>query len=116
MRIILLKFILCIIVIAIGGGCIFYVLKNNHDARQLATPEQLTEIAKQPPCAAEAFKEALEPDPYGYQPGPLNLREAKKIASDCIERNEMIEMRQARENEIKLLYEEQVEALRRIGQ
>lgn len=68
MRIILLKFILCMIVIAIGGGCIFYVLKNNHDARQLATPEQLTEIAKQPPAQQKHLRRLLSLIPMVISP------------------------------------------------
>lgn len=67
MRIILLKFALCMIVIAIGG-CIFYVLKNNHDARQLATPEQLTDIAKQTPAQQKHLRRLLSLIPMVISP------------------------------------------------
>ncbi len=46
--------------------------------QQPATPEQLTEILQETPCAAEAFQETLN-----YQHEPLSLGKANKIASEC---------------------------------
>ena len=43
-------------------------------AQQPATPEQLTEILQETPCAAEAFQETLN-----YQSEPLTLGKANKI-------------------------------------
>lgn len=50
-------------------------------AEQPATPEQLTEILQETPCAEEIFQETLN-----YQSEPLTLGKANKIASECRKR------------------------------
>ncbi|EFD0674745.1 hypothetical protein DFZ84_19390 [Escherichia coli] len=63
------------------------------------------------PCAAEAFKEAIKSDTSDYQPEPLSLGKAKKLASACRERNEMAEVKRVRENERNKIREKQLQAL-----
>ncbi len=75
-------------------------------AQQPATPEQLTEILQETPCAAEAFQETLN-----YQSEPLTLGKANKIASECRKRNEMAEVKRVRENERNKIREKQIQAL-----
>ncbi|EFN8392445.1 hypothetical protein EB653_19060 [Escherichia coli] len=81
----------------------FYIV---YLAQQPATPEQLTEITQDTPCAAEAFKEAIN-----YQSEPLTLSKANKIASECRKRNEMAEALRVRENERNKIREKQLQAL-----
>lgn len=86
----------------------FYIV---YLAQQPATPEQLTEITQDIPCAAEAFKEAIKSDTSDYQPEPLSLGKAKELASACRERNEMAEVKRVRENERNKIREKQIQAL-----
>lgn len=86
----------------------FYIV---YLAQQPATPEQLTEITQDTPCAAEAFKEAIKSDTSDYQPEPLSLGKAKELASACRERNEMAEVKRVRENERNKIREKQLQAL-----
>ncbi|MDF0404221.1 hypothetical protein MYL32_26820 [Escherichia coli] len=83
-----------------GASLIVYL------AQQPATPEQLTEILQETPCAAEAFQETLN-----YQSEPLTLGKANKIASECRKRNEMAEVKRVRENERNKIREKQIQAL-----
>lgn len=111
MRIILLKFALCMIVIAIGGGCLFYVFKNDYLERQPSTPEQLTAIAQDTPCAADAFQQALQYDEYGFRTEVLSLRNARKLAERCSEKEEEEYIQRKKESEQKEFREKQLNAL-----
>ncbi|EJA1198424.1 hypothetical protein LZD40_004644 [Escherichia coli] len=84
---------------------------NDYLEQQPATPEQLTEIAQDIPCAAEAFKEAIKSDSSDYHPEPLSFGKAKELASACRERNEMAEVKRVRENERNKIREKQIQAL-----
>ncbi len=78
MKSIYLKSVLAFIFVGVMAMivCIpFYIV---YLAQQPATPEQLTEILQETPCAAEAFQETLN-----YQSEPLTLGKANKIASEC---------------------------------
>ncbi|VTM94415.1 Uncharacterised protein [Raoultella planticola] len=46
MKEIFLKFIICMVVIGVAGGFLFYMAKNDYRERQPATPEQLTAMHK----------------------------------------------------------------------
>lgn len=92
MKSIYLKSVLAFIFVGVMAMivCIpFYIV---YLAQQPATPEQLTEILQETPCAAEAFQETLN-----YQSEPLTLGKANKIASECRKRNEMAEVKRVRE-------------------
>ncbi|HBN5023947.1 TPA: hypothetical protein L2535_004272 [Escherichia coli O25b:H4-ST131] len=102
MKSIYLKSVLAFIFVGVMAMivCIpFYIV---YLAQQPATPEQLTEILQETPCAAEAFQETLN-----YQSEPLTLGKANKIASECRKRNEMAEVKRER-NKIR---EKQIQAL-----
>ena len=82
----------------------FYIV---YLAQQPATPEQLTEITQDTPCAAEAFKEAIN-----YRSEPLTLSKAKiKLHQNVEKRNEMAEALRVRENERNKIREKQLQAL-----
>ena len=111
MKSIYLKSVLAFIFVGVMAMivCIpFYIV---YLAQQPATPEQLTEITQDIPCAAEAFKEAIKSDTSDYQPEPLSLGKAKELASACRERNEMAEVKRVRENERNKIREKQLQAL-----
>ncbi|HFU3530503.1 TPA: hypothetical protein ACGQRL_004905 [Escherichia coli] len=106
MKSIYLKSVLAFIFVGVMAMivCIpFYIV---YLAQQPATPEQLTEILQETPCAAEAFQETLN-----YQSEPLTLGKANKIASECRKRNEMSEVKRVRENERNKIREKQIQAL-----
>jgi hypothetical protein len=115
MKEIFLKFIICMVVIGVAGGFLFYMAKNDYRERQPATPEQLTAIAQDIPCAADAFRQALQADAYGYRTEVLSIRNARKLAEDCSERERQMEEKNARENEMNKVRKMQFEALKNKG-
>ncbi|EEQ6057705.1 TPA: hypothetical protein ACGCQD_005301 [Escherichia coli] len=106
MKSIYLKYVLSFIVVGVGAMFICGLLYNDYLEQQPATPEQLTEILQETPCAAEAFQETLN-----YQSESLTIGKANKIASECRKRNEMAEARRVRENERNKIREKQLQAL-----
>lgn len=106
MKSIYLKYFLSFVSVGVGAMFICGLLYNDYLGQQPATPEQLTEILQETPCAAEAFQETLN-----YQSEPLTLGKANKIASECRKRNEMEEARRVRENELNKIREKQLQAL-----
>ncbi|EIK7925619.1 hypothetical protein K5Z45_004037 [Escherichia coli] len=111
MKSIYLKYFLSFVFFGVMAMLICGLFYNDYLEQQPATPEQLTEIAQDTPCAAEAFKEAIKSDASDYQPEPLSLGKANKIASECRKRNEMAEARRVRENERNKIREKQLQAL-----
>ncbi|HBC3193251.1 TPA: hypothetical protein KC775_005063 [Escherichia coli O146] len=106
MKSIYLKYFLSFVSVGVGAMFICGLLYNDYLGQQPATPEQLTEILQETPCAAGAFQETLN-----YQSEPLTLGKANKIASECRKRNEMEEARRVRENELNKIREKQLQAL-----
>ncbi|EOM8825277.1 hypothetical protein ACNCVX_004035 [Escherichia coli] len=106
MKSIYLKYFLSFVFVGVMAMLICGLFYNDYLEQQPATPEQLTEITQDTPCAAEAFQEILN-----YQSEPLTLGKANKIASECRKRNEMEEARRLRENERNKIREKQLQAL-----
>ncbi|EOK6751459.1 hypothetical protein AABV84_RS21335 [Escherichia coli] len=106
MKSIYLKYFLSFVFVGVMAMLICGLFYNDYLEQQPATPEQLTEITQDTPCAAEAFQETLN-----YQSEPLTLGKANKIASECRKRNEMAEARRVRENELNKIREKQLQAL-----
>ncbi|CAM6533192.1 YfiC protein [Escherichia coli] len=106
-----LESVLAFIFVGVMAMLICGLFYNDYLEQQPATPEQLTEITQDTPCAAEAFKEAIKSDTSDYQPEPLSLGKAKELASACRERNEMAEVKRVRENERNKIREKQLQAL-----
>lgn len=90
MKSIYLKSVLAFIFVGVMAMLICGLFYNDYLEQQPATPEQLTEIIQDTPCAAEAFKEAIKSDTSDYQPEPLSLGKAKKLASACRERSKRL--------------------------
>lgn len=111
MKSIYLEYFLSFVFVGVMAMLICGLLYNDYLEQQPATPEQLTEITQDTPCAAEAFKEAIKSDVSDYQPEPLSLGKAKELASACRERNEMAEVKRVRENERNKIREKQLQAL-----
>ena len=111
MKSIYLKYVLAFIFVGGMAMLICGLFYNDYLEQQPATPEQLTEITQDTPCAAEAFKEAIKSDISDYQPEPLSLGKTKELASACRERNEMEEVKRVRENERNKIREKQLQAL-----
>jgi hypothetical protein len=62
-------------------GGLLYLVYDDYRDNGTATEEQLLMISHEIPCAGEDFRTALR-----NSPGPLTLRDAKKIAaSECKE-------------------------------
>ncbi|HAW3066756.1 TPA: hypothetical protein JLR53_005086 [Escherichia coli] len=106
MKSICLKSVLAFIFVGVMAMIVCIPVYIVYLAQQPATPEQVTEILQETPCAAEAFQETLN-----YQSEPLTLGKANKIASECRKRNEMAEARRVRENELNKIREKQLQAL-----
>ena len=106
MKSIYLESVLAFIFVGVMAMLICGLFYNDYLEQQPATPEQLTEITQDIPCAAEAFQETLN-----YQSEPLTLGKANKIASECRKRNEMAEVKRVRENERNKIREKQIQAL-----
>ncbi|HGO5536504.1 hypothetical protein ACWYA4_26910 (plasmid) [Klebsiella grimontii] len=115
MKVMLLKLIFVFMSVGIAVAVMLYNYHKDYAERLPATPEQLTAIAQEIPCAKEEFIQALKPEVLEGQFGPLSLRNAKKLASDCRERNELKKTRQAREDESRELREKQLKALNGIN-
>ncbi|HCO1343282.1 TPA: hypothetical protein N7L53_002611 [Escherichia coli] len=107
MKSIYLKSVLAFIFVGVMAMLICGLFYNDYLEQQPATPEQLTEITQDTPCAAEAFKDAIKSDTSD----PLSLGKAKELASVCRERNEMAEVKRVRENERNKIREKQLQAL-----
>ncbi|BBJ94115.1 hypothetical protein ECGSH8M2_p20590 (plasmid) [Escherichia coli] len=107
MKSIYLKSVLAFIFVGVMAMLICGLFYNDYLEQQPATPEQLTEITQDTPCAAEAFKDAIKSDTSD----PLSLGKAKELASACRERNEMAEVKRVRENERNKIREKQLQAL-----
>ena len=101
-----LKSVLAFIFVGVMAMLICGLFYNDYLEQQPATPEQLTEIAQDTPCAAEAFQETLN-----YQSEPLSLGKAKELASKCRKENEMAEVKRVRENERNKIREKQLQPL-----
>lgn len=106
MNSIYLKYFLSFVFVGVMAMIVCIPVYIVYLGEQPATPEQLTEILQETPCAAEAFQETLN-----YQSGPLTFGKANKIASECRKRNEMAEARRVRENELNKIREKQIQAL-----
>lgn len=104
------NFIVCMIIIGVVRGCLYYI-KNDYREGQPATPEQLTTIAQQIPCAADAFRQAPQSEVYGHRTEVLSVRNARKLAEDCRERDEKTEIKRKEESEQKEFREKQLKAL-----
>lgn len=111
MKSIYLKYVLSFIFVGGMAMLICGLFYNDYLEQQPATPEQLTEITQDTPCAAEAFKEAIKSDTSDYQPEPLSFGKAKELASECRKENEMAEARRVRKNERNKIREKQLQAL-----
>ena len=75
------KHVLSLSVIIIFAGFLFYLYDSEYRGDKIATEEQLLDISHEIPCAGEDFRTALR-----NSPGPLTLRDAKKIAAKCNEK------------------------------
>ncbi|ASC31667.1 TPA: hypothetical protein ME365_004273 [Klebsiella pneumoniae] len=62
-------------------GGLLYLVYDDYRDNGTATEEQLLMISHKIPCAGEDFRTALR-----NSPGPLTLRDAKKIAAKCNEK------------------------------
>ena len=62
-------------------GGLLYLVYDDYRDNGTATEEQLLMISHEIPCAGEDFRAALR-----NRPGPLTLRDAKKIAAKCNEK------------------------------
>ena len=74
MKSIYLKSVLAFIFVGVMAMLICGLFYNDYLEQQPATPEQLTEIAQDTPCAAEAFQETLN-----YQSEPLSWFPVKSL-------------------------------------
>lgn len=62
-------------------GGLLYLVYDDYRDNGTATEEQLLMISHEIPCAGGDFRTALR-----NSPGPLTLRDAKKIAAKCNEK------------------------------
>ncbi|HCI4651612.1 TPA: hypothetical protein NO901_003583 [Klebsiella quasipneumoniae subsp. quasipneumoniae] len=74
----------------------------HHANRQPATPEQLQSIIHDTPCAAEAFRMALQTD-TGTSSTSLTFSDAKKLASECKNKEEIKAVREKQLNALNAM-------------
>ncbi|WP_227537824.1 hypothetical protein [Klebsiella variicola] len=73
-----------------------------HDNRQPATPEQLQSIIHDTPCAAETFRMALQAN-TGTSSMLLTFSDAKKMASECKDKEEVKAVREKQLNALNAM-------------
>nr|WP_267459887.1 FmdE family protein [Klebsiella pneumoniae] len=73
-----------------------------HANRQLATPEQLQSIIHDTPCAAEAIRMALQAN-TGTSSTSLTFNDAKKMASECKNKEEVKAVREKQLNALNAM-------------
>ena len=79
-----------------------------------ATPEQLSEIAKETPCAGKVLLLALDVNDDNSSE-PLTLGYANELASGCKEKEMLMESKKIREGEMNKFREKQLKALNGIN-
>ena len=94
-----LIFILSLGVIALVGGGIFYPVYENYLDSQPVTPEQLHTIIRDTPCAGKALQLTLESNDNDSSE-PLTLGYANELASECKEKEILMESKKNREDEM----------------
>ena len=75
----------------------FFVQYEDFRDMQPATPEQLKSIIHDTPCAAEAFRMALQTN-TGTSSTSLTFGDAKKMASECKDKEEVKAVREKQLN------------------
>ncbi|HGS6999580.1 hypothetical protein [Raoultella terrigena] len=104
---IFLKLPLIFILVCIPGALLFY---KDYLETQPATPEQLSEISKETPCAGKVLQLALESNDDDSSE-PLTLGYANELASGCKEKERLMENKKIREGEMTTFREKQLKAL-----
>jgi hypothetical protein len=85
------------------------VYENYRDS-QPATPEQILTIIRDAPCAGKALQLALESNDNDSSE-PLTLGYANELASECKEKEMLMESKKIREDEMNEFREKQLKAL-----
>lgn len=90
-------FLVVLLLIVLTGY--LFVQHDNFLDRQPATPEQLQSIIHDTPCAAEAFRMALQTN-TGTSSTSLTFGDAKKMASECKDKEEFKAVREKQLNAV----------------
>lgn len=83
---------------------------ENYLDSQPATPEQILTIIRDAACAAKALQLALESNDDDLSE-PLTLGYENKLASECKEKEMLMESKKIREDEMNKFREKQLKAL-----
>ena len=84
-----------------SAGCFFVQYEDFRDM-QPATPEQLQSIIHQTPCAGEALRLAIQTN-TGTSSEPLTFGDAKKMASECKDKEEIKAVREKKLNALNAM-------------
>lgn len=85
----------------VPAGCFFVQYEDFRDM-QPATPEQLQSIIHDTPCAAEAFRMALQTNTVTSS-ATLTFGDAKKMASECKDKEEIKAVREKQLNALNAM-------------
>ena len=85
----------------VPAGCFFVQYEDFRDM-QPATPEQLQSIIHDIPCAAEAFRMALQTNTVTSS-ATLTFGDAKKMASECKNKEEVKAVREKQLNALNAI-------------
>ena len=80
----------------------FFVQYEDFRDMQPATPEQLKSIIHDTPCAAEAFRMTLQTN-TGTSSTSLTFGDAKKMASECKDKEEVKAVREKQLNALNAI-------------
>ena len=114
MKIIFLKPPLIFILVCIPGVLLLCIFYKDYLETLPATPEQLSEIAKETPCAGKVLLLALDVNDDNSSE-PLTLGYANELASGCKEKEMLMESKKIREGEMNKFREKQLKALNGIN-
>ncbi|HHS9757479.1 TPA: hypothetical protein ACTW93_003275 [Klebsiella pneumoniae] len=92
---------LIVLLLIVLTGYFFVQYEDSHDM-QPATPEQLQSIIHETPCAGEALRLAIQTN-TGTSSEPLTFGDAKKMASECKDKEEIKAVREKQLNALNAM-------------
>ena len=93
-------FLIVLLLIVLAGY--FFVQYEDSRDMQSATPEQLQSIIHETPCAGEALRLAIQTN-TGTSSEPLTFGDAKKMASECKDKEEIKAVREKQLNALNAM-------------
>lgn len=94
-------FLIVLLLIVLTGYFFVQYIEDSRDMKP-ATPEQLQSIIHETPCAGEALRLAIQTN-TGTSSEPLTFGDAKKMASECKDKEEIKAVREKKLNALNAM-------------